>query len=307
MEPRLFSVPIAGKGAVATSYWPASEPKAMVLIHPATGVTQGYYDSFARFLHGLGFSVATYDYRGTGRSRPASLRGLRVSMSDWIDDDVGAMTRWAATELPDAPLLAVGHSVGGHAIGLCADSRHLRAAVLVASHAGATRTIRGWAERSRVRMVLRVLAPLLCSIMGYMPGRRLGLGEDLPSDVMMQWSRWTSLPRYFFDDPALDAARRMARVRIPLLVLGFDDDPWANPAAIDLFTAGLTQASIERRQYNARAAGVPALGHMGFFRKRCETVLWREVGMWLLSHSAADRRSTLPAGATSEAHCHASI
>lgn len=129
---------------------------------------------------------------------------------------------------------------------------------------------------------MRVLAPLLCRVLGYMPGRKLGLGEDLPRDVMLQWSRWTTLPRYFFDDPAVDAARRMSRVRIPLLVLGFDDDPWANPAAISMLIAPLTNAKIERHQIAPRQADMRAIGHMGFFRKRSEERLWPRVGSWLL-------------------------
>jgi predicted alpha/beta hydrolase len=284
MKPAQLSIPITGKGELSATYWPAAEPQAMVLIHPATGVVQGYYESFARYLVGLGFSVVTYDYRGTGRSRPASLRGYQLSMSDWINDDVPAVTNWARTQFPGLPLMAVGHSVGGHAIAL-SDSTALRAAVLVAAHAGVTRTIRGAAERARVWFLVRVLAPVSCALLGYMPGRRLGLGEDLPRGVMLQWSRWTTLPRYFVDDPAMDAARRMARVRIPLLVLGFSDDPWANPAAIDLLVSPLAHAQLERREYTPLEAGVPAIGHMGFFRKRCEAVLWREVGLWLLSHA----------------------
>jgi predicted alpha/beta hydrolase len=284
MKPAQLTIPINGKGEVSATYWAAPGPKGMVLIHPATGVSQGYYESFARYLVGLGFSVLTYDYRGTGRSRPASLRGYQVSMSDWINDDVPAVTNWAAARFPDLPLLAVGHSVGGHAIALSRNSEALRAAVMVASHAGVTRTIRGWAERARVWFMVRVLAPVLCALLGYMPSRRIGLGEDLPRAVMMQWGRWTTLPRYFVDDPSMDAARRMAQVRIPLLVLGFTDDPWANPAAIDLLVSPLTHARVERREYAPVDAGVPAIGHMGFFRKRCEAVLWRDAGLWLLSH-----------------------
>lgn len=287
MKPVHFSVRTAGEGDIAATYWPAADPKGAVLIHPATGVVQGYYEGFARYLTGLGLSAVTYDYRGTGRSRPASLRACRVSMSDWINEDIAAITGWAMTQLPELALLAVGHSVGGHAIGLSPDSNKLRAAVFVASHAGVTATIRGWFERTRVWFLMRIAAPVLCSLVGYMPGRRLGLFEDLPRGVMMQWSRWTSLPRYFFDDPALDAARRMGEVRIPILVLGFDDDPWANPDAIDLLISHLPNAPIERRQYGPRDAGVAVIGHMGFFRRRCETVLWREVGAWLLAHSQA--------------------
>jgi predicted alpha/beta hydrolase len=137
-----------------------------------------------------------------------------------------------------------------------------------------------------VRFVLRVLAPLLCAVFGYMPGKRIGLGEDLPRSVMLQWAGWTALPRYFFDDPAVDAARRMARVNIPLLVLGFDDDPWATPQAVDMLVSHMVNAPIDRGTVRPREAGVPAIGHMGFFRRRCETVLWKEVADWLASQVA---------------------
>ena len=294
MDSQAIDISTAGGERIAARLYPAPTPRALVLLHPATAVTQGYYEAFARWLAGLGLSVLTYDYRGTGASRPADLRTCTVTMADWMEQDVGAVTRWAAERYPALPLLAVGHSVGGHAIALSDETVRLRAAVLVASHAGATRLVRGLGERLRVRLVMRVLGPLLCALCGYMPGRRIGLGEDLPASVMRQWSRWTSLPRYFFDDPAMYAGRRMRAQRLPLLVLGFDDDPWANPEAIAMLVAPLVNAGVERRQVAPVDAGVPAIGHMGFFRKRCATLLWPQVGDWLLEqavHRSAPARS----------------
>ena len=290
MTPELLTIPTANGAHLAATLWPASAPKALVLIHPATAVTQAFYEAFARYLAGQGLSALTYDYRGTGRSRGASLRGETVTMADWMFEDVPAVTRWAAAHSPGLPLLAVGHSVGGHAIALSGGEQAVRAGVLVASHAGITRTIRGRAEAARVWLLMRVLAPVLCAVNGYMPGRRVGLGEDLPKSVMLEWSRWTTLPRYFYDDPALDAARRAAEVRIPLLALGFDDDPWANPHAMDILLAGVTGAPIERRQIDPRAVGLPGVGHMGFFRKRSAQALWPQVGSWLLAQAEVPAR-----------------
>lgn len=282
MHSEPFHIMLPANGKIEGSLWTTDGARAVVLLHPGTAVTQRYYEPFARYLFELGLNVVTYDYRGTGRSRPANLRGLTVSMSDWMDDDVGAVTRWAAARFPALPMLAVGHSLGGHALALSEDTNSLRAAVLVASHAGVTTSIRGVGERIKVWIIMRVLAPLLCAVLGYMPGRKLGLGEDLPRGVMLQWSRWTTLPRYFFDDPAIDAERRMARVQIPLLVFGFDDDPWANPDAISMLIAPLTNAKIERHQIAPRDANMPVLGHMGFFRKRSAERLWPQIGSWLL-------------------------
>ena len=285
MTPQTVHIPSSGGAVLGARCWSPLGARAVVLLHPATAVTQGYYEAFAGYLAAQGFHVVTYDYHGTGRSLGGSLRESRATMLGWMMDDVAAVTRWAAARFTGLPLLAVGHSVGGHAIGLSPETPRLKAAVLVASHAGASRTVRGFVERLRVRFLLRVLAPGLCALFGYMPGRRMGLGEDLPRGVMLQWARWTALPRYFFDDPAVDAARRMARVEIPLLVLGFDDDPWANREAVGMLVSHFTHARVERHEIDPRTAGVPAVGHMGFFRRRCEPVLWKQVAHWLGVHA----------------------
>ncbi|MET0320411.1 MAG: alpha/beta fold hydrolase [Duganella sp.] len=283
--------------SIGASLWTAAKPVAVVLIHPGTAIGQRYYEPFARYLTDLGFHAVTYDYRGTGRSRPASLRGVDVTMADWIEHDAAAVTRWAAARFPDLPLFAVGHSLGGHAVALSAATASLRGAVLVASHAGATAGVTGAAERARIWCVMRVLTPVLCAVFGYMPLKKLGLGDDLPAGVMRQWSRWTALPRYFFDDPAMDAAARMGRVAIPLLVLGFDDDPWANRRAVDVLIAPLVQASVERRHIKPAQAGLKAIGHMGFFRNRSAAPLWPQVGLWLhqqMATAGVDGKAACP-------------
>jgi len=284
------SIVLPNRQTIAASVWISTAPLAVVLVHPGTGIAQRYYEPFARHLAAAGFHVVTYDYRGIGRSRPASLRGMDVTMADWLEDDVGTVTRWAAARFAELPLLAVGHSLGGHALALNSTT-NLHGAVLVASHAGVTATVTGLAERLRIRFVMRVLTPLLTTICGYMPARKLGLGEDLPAGVMRQWSRWTALPRYFFDDPAMDAQARMARVRVPLLVLGFADDPWANPEAIGMLTAPLINTTVERRQVAPRDAGLAAIGHMGFFRQRAGVSLWPQVVDWLREKATAPKEA----------------
>lgn len=138
---------------------------------------------------------------------------------------------------PGLTLLAIGHSIGGHAVLLSSASTDLRAAVMIASHAGVTSTISQTKEKLRVWCLLRVLGPALCRLFGYMPARRLGLGEDLPAPAMLQWGRWSAMPEYFYDDPEWDARQRAGKITLPILVLGFDDDPWANTEAISRLLA----------------------------------------------------------------------
>jgi predicted alpha/beta hydrolase len=270
-----------------TLWGKTSSAKALVLIHPATAVPESLYFAFAEYLVSLGFSAFTYNYRGIGRSRPASLRKFPARMRDWADLDAEAVCAWAYGQFPQLRLLAVGHSFGGHAIGLMDNSKHLHAAVFVASHAGCLRFIVDKIENLKASFLLKVFGPLMCNTLGYVPAHALGLGEDYPPGVIKEWSKWTSLQNYFFDDPTMHAVQRFARPQMPVLAIGFDDDPWATPAGIDLLVSHLTNCRVERRQYSPLVEG-SAIGHMGFFRKRYQTALWAPVASWLLSAISTD-------------------
>lgn len=278
-------IPVNEGGFLSATIWQRSDARAIVILHPATAVVQAFYKGFAEYLFNQGFNVITYDYRGTGRSKSGKLRSYSISMSDWIEQDVGCITAWAKTRYPGLNLLAVGHSVGGHAVLLSTATSALHAAVIVASHAGVTSTIKQTPEKVRVWCLLRILAPVLCRIFGYMPARRLGLGEDLPAPVMLQWGRWSAMPSYFYDDPDWDARQRASEITLPLLVVGFDDDPWANPEAIASLMEPVQNAKIEHREIRHADFGLSSVGHMGFFRTRSAEKLWPIVGQWLARQS----------------------
>ncbi|MCC9196917.1 alpha/beta fold hydrolase [Arthrobacter sp. zg-Y820] len=275
-------VPVAGGGAVAgTLRIPVgASPVAAVAIHPATAVAERLYTGFAEYLAENGFAVFTYDYRGTGASgSPKANRTLR--MRDWMFQDVPAVAAWMAGRFPDLPQLAVGHSIGGHALVLNNGTAGLSGFVAVASHGGVTRAIENRRERIRVTLVLRVLGPLAARVLGFVPGKRMGLGEDMPGAAMLEWSRWSRMPGYFFDDPGMRASERAAKVDTDVFAIGFSDDPWATPKQIDAVYGCLVNAAVERRTYTPDDGGVPAIGHMGFFRRGVRDTLWPQVRDWL--------------------------
>ncbi len=258
----------------------ATEPRGVAVIHPATAVPERLYAGFGDHLAEQGFAVVSYDYRGTGRSgTPKDNRAVR--MRDWMDQDVPDVAEWAARRFPGLPRLAVGHSVGAHALALGSGVEGLAGMVSIASHAGVTAMVPGLAERAKVWLILSAAGPLASKVLGYMPGSRLGLGEDFPAAAMLEWSRWSKRPGYFFDDPSMRAAERAASVTVPLLAIGFSDDPWATPQQIEAVTAHLTAADVERRTYSPADFGVPAIGHMGFFRSGLREGLWTKVALWL--------------------------
>ena len=59
-----------GARVAARTFAPAQSAKATVLIAAAMGVKQDYYADFAAWLARQGYAAMTFDYRGTGASRP---------------------------------------------------------------------------------------------------------------------------------------------------------------------------------------------------------------------------------------------
>ena len=96
--------------------------RPVVIINPATSVRCLYYAQFAAFLYRHGFDVVTYDYRGIGESRPASLKGFHAGWLDWGRLDFEAVLRHVAADFPGQPVQVVAHSVGGVLIGLAASN-----------------------------------------------------------------------------------------------------------------------------------------------------------------------------------------
>ncbi|WP_313810357.1 alpha/beta fold hydrolase [Glutamicibacter sp.] len=274
----------AKHSVTAAVYEPATAPKGVLLVHPATATPQGFYKGFAQYAARAGYTVITYDYRGTGVSGvPKDHRSIR--MRDWIQQDVAAVSHWAAEHYPQLAHFAVGHSVGGHALVLNYGTENLRGAVIVASHVAAIRTIKPVGERLRVMLILNLIGPAASRVAGYMPGRRLGLGEDIPIAALLEWSRWTRKRDYFFDDPSMQAQERAAQMTVPVLAMGASDDPWASPRQMDLLTGRLRSAPVQRMTLSPEQLGVQRIGHHGLLRRGVGEKAWEQILTWVDSRN----------------------
>ncbi len=261
-----------GYALAATEYAPAS-PHAQIVIAGATAVPRGFYRRFAQYAAASGYRVLTFDYRGVGDSAPPRLRGFRMDYLDWGRLDLAAAIEHCD---PALPLHLVGHSYGGHAIGLLPDTARIRSAYVFGTGAGWA----GWMprlERLRVFALWWLIGPPLVRLKGYLPFRMLGMGENVPIDVFYQWRRWCGFPRYFFDDPEQIALRaRFAAVRTPIVVANALDDAWAPPRSRDAFMSGYRNSDWRGVDIDPRGSGLSAIGHMGYFRTHARS-LWPAV------------------------------
>lgn len=271
----------ARDGAPLVARWfPAAEPRGTVVIAGATAVPQGYYRQFAAFLAGRGLSVLTFDYRGVGLSRRGSLRGFAATLRDWGERDLPA-----AMDLAEArgvgPLLYVGHSFGGQALGLAPAVGRVAGVVTVGAQLGWVGhwpTLLAWKHR----LLLGGAIPLANAAFGYVPGW-LGLGEDLPAGVAAEWARWCLSPGYLLDHVPW-AREAYARLDAPVRLYAVTDDTYAPLRAVKALARLLPVAEI--KVVTPAEVGARRLGHFGPFRPAAR-VLWDEIATTLLARGRA--------------------
>jgi predicted alpha/beta hydrolase len=254
-------------------------------VRPATSVRCRHYSRFADYLFANGFDVITYDYRGIGESRPASLKDLNASWSDWGALDFEAMLKRAQREFPGQPIDVVGHSFGGCAAGLGASGHLIRRLVTVGAQFAYWRD---YAPAHRWRMFGKwhVVMPLLTRIFGYFPGKRLGWLEDTPAGVVRDWS--TPTPRYEKRPSGQDIhVKNFAAVTARTLAISISDDPYGTVPAIERLLGYFSNSTNTHLRIAPEDIGEEEVGHFAFFRSPYQATLWPIALSWLQSGELA--------------------
>ncbi|WP_185878900.1 alpha/beta fold hydrolase [Variovorax sp. MHTC-1] len=277
-------------------YEPIGPQRASVVIGGAMGVRQAFYEPFARWLTREGICVWTFDYRGSGDSRPAtagaSLRGFEADLFDWARD-YEAVIDAAKAARSDRPLYLLGHSLGAQLPGFLERPQQVDGLIGIAAGSGYWRENAPRLKRS-ILYFWFFLVPLATRLWGYFPGRKFRKVGDLPRGVILQWRRWCLNPRYSMGAEGDAAVRSYGRVRFPVLALSMTDD--------ELMTLEGTQsllsfyAGAPRAMQRISPADVQArrIGHFGFFREQFSPSLWPRLADSL--HRLAALTSAAPAG-----------
>jgi len=268
--------------------------RANVIIAAAMAVPQSFYAPFAQFLSQHGYTAWTFDYRGIGESLTGPLRKLKADLGDWLTQDFDGVVQHVAGNAPQAPLFVVGHSFGGQVAPLLPSRGRIAGLVNIAVGSGSMDHVTPRIRRS-APIMWHLLAPLLCPLMGYFPGARLGVIGDLPAAAMFQWRRWCLTPEYLLSgEPG--AREAYASAEYPVLALTFADDELLLEKGSRLLHAAYLKRPVDYRVLDPASYGLTRIGHFGFFKPQSEAALWPLVGAWLdepaRRQRAAGQRST---------------
>jgi len=268
-----------GATLAARVYEPGALAQGSVVIGGAMGVRQEFYAAFATWLAAQGWRVTTFDYRGSGESAPADLRGFRADLFDWTRDYEAAIDH-AHAALPDAPLYLLGHSLGAQLPGLLANQHKVSGLLSVAAGSGY------WRENApQLKRVVPwfwfVLVPLATRLYGYFPGRKLRKVGDLPAGVVLQWRKWCLNPRYSVGAEGEPARQAYARARFPVFALSITDDELMTLRGTHSLVGLYENAPTRVERIAPAELAVRRIGHFGAFRSEHEARLWPRMAEWL--------------------------
>ena len=248
------------------TWFDCAEPRAVAVLAGGTGIPHPFYGRFARFLAQHGIATLTFDYRGVGASRPAKMAGFQATMADWGRLDVPAAHREARRRLPGLPLVHLGHSVGGQLLGLLPEPDQVTRGLFFNVSTGWLGGM-GTAMRATAWLFFNAVTPIGSTLLGYVPARALGLGEDLPEGVARQWARWCRNVGYLRMDLRGDLKdAHYEDVRFPILAVNTTDDPIATPENVASMMALYSAAPVVERWVTPAELGVPKVGHLGLLR-----------------------------------------
>jgi predicted alpha/beta hydrolase len=257
-----------------------------VLVCGATGVPQRFYTAFAHWLAAEGFPALTFDYRGIGESLFGTHpRQCRARKQDWGELDMPAGLDWLRQRTGAEKIDLIGHSAGAQLVGLMPNREAIRRVVMVAGSTGYVGRIR-FPTRLMAAFVLRVYLSVTAHLLGYSPARRIGLGEDLPAGVALQWARWCRSPGYIENAFGREVSRDgYDQFRAPIFALHASDDPIATAENVQDLLRLFPQAPKQTRMIEPQTFGYPGIGHIDYFR-RSRNGIWPLITEWLRSEAS---------------------
>ena len=252
-----------------------TDSSRVVVVNAGAGVSQAFYAPFAAWLADQGIPVILYDYRGIGRSRGKSIRRLDADIYEWGSKDCARIFQAATERYPRATMSVIGHSVGSIVTGFVNNPPKIERMLLVSPHTG---YFGDYAPRAKPRMFVQwhVLMPLVTRVVGFFPGRFLGLPEDLPYNVAISWAK-----RRFRWNTGKDMKHGVfSQIVSKSLIVRPEDDPFATTDAARRVRGHFP--NVEFCDHVLRLnPGERAIGHFGFFHPRSRESMWPIALDWL--------------------------
>lgn len=205
----------------------------VVLAMPAMGVRASFYQGLATPLAKTGFRLVSCDLRGHGRSSVRPSRTIDYGFREMLEQDWPAAVGAVNAEYPGAPVVLLGHSLGGK-LSLLFASANPGAVSAVVSVASCSIYWRAFPWPLRLPLLcFTQLAAASATLFGHYYGHRVGFGGNEARSMMSDWAYQARSGRYRAKGSSIDYEGRLATMETPSLIMSIAGDSYAPRPAVD--------------------------------------------------------------------------
>lgn len=263
-----------GYGLSALYATPVGDSAGTILLSSATGIRKEFYINFSRFLIQNGYKVLLYDYRGIGGSAPRNLKTSNAYMHEWGTMDMNAVLNYLVVEKGLTDIIWVGHSIGAQLIGFLEQQEHISKVIAINAALGYWRYF-PFPTKLGIWAMWYFVGPLMVRLYGYGKMKKIGWGENLPKNIVMEWREWCLSKTYFM--ACLQKKLHTDRFydfTIPITAVYTSDDFIANDKTVPLMMKFFPNSPQTIMKLSVQEHTPYKVGHVGIFRKKFEKNLW---------------------------------
>ena len=244
-----------------------------IVLSPATGILQRFYQPFAEWLAAQGYDVLSFDFRGIGESLHGKVSESAATIQDWGTYDLPAAIDTLRQKTGSDKVYVIGHSAGGQLLGLAYNHDKVEKVIAVAGSSG---YVKGLSGKSRFLgpLMFNVIFPISSLIKGYGATQFIGMGENLPKGVAKQWADFCNAGGYVTSAIGKTIHTHYHdEIRTPITSIHATDDEIATLANVKDFLRTFPNTKTEIITLQPQDYGHKAIGHMLMFRPKHQN-LW---------------------------------
>jgi predicted alpha/beta hydrolase len=255
------------------------KPKAVLQFNCGTATKKEFYLPFLEYLSDNNYICCLWDYRGCGDSADTEMKFCSYTFSDYGLKDIPAVKTYLTNRFPALPFFFFGHSAGGQLIGFVDELQDVSGMVCFAVSTGYLPYM-PLGYRIKSYYFFYLFTPISLFFMGYLKAKKIGIMEDLPKNVVLEWRNWCAKKNYFFDSSFYGKTVPHGNFKdftFPIHVFSTLDDTISSPKNIANFWNHIkSEKPITFESMHPKKFGLKSIGHFGMFKKKHKDHLWKK-------------------------------
>lgn len=239
----------------------------VLLATPAMALRGDFYDPLATPLAEVGLRLVTMDLRGHGTSSVRPGRATDFGYRELLELDWPAAVATVRDHYAAAPLVLLGHSLGGQLSLLYAGANPGRVDAVVTVATGSI----WWRAFPRPRRYGFLLATQFiaatAALLGTWPGHRLGFGGREARSLVADWAFQARTGHYRARGSAVDYEAALGRLDCPALLVSVTGDGYAPASAADHLAGKLPPERVTRVHLDDESYRASRNSHFGWVKR----------------------------------------